>query len=841
MPTVTGAWVPNSTTNQRMRLVIEYSTSQSASTVSGSGSVYVEAGYSFNDSSNTFTASGTLISAFSGSKSINVASNGRQKMHDFTFSHARGSSSASRSMAFSLTGVNYVGSSQKASVSALVSIPAGVKPATPGSVTIARVSLTRVRVSWTGGAAHHILWARRQAQGSSTAGFGPYWEAGTAGQARTSPFEFDVDTGYEYAAAVRRVDGGISSDNGYSPGVARLYDAPPAPSSVGTTRQADNRHTTSWSFSDTASTRATAMEINKWQQRKSAWGNPTSLAGSARSHIDTASHPNDRLRWGVRAVNGAGGSAWVNGPYISTTPAAPTGVSASRSGATDIVVSLTNKAVSSVAKIDIQGQSSTDGVTWSSWANITGHTGITSGAVGAVISRTITTLDPARRWRFRAIAWVQEPTYLSATSATSNAILLLQAPAAPKLTAPVVTQPADTKLTFRWSHQALDGSGQTAAGVRYRLDGGAWATLSVTGSGSSVASAVTIPAGSLEWQARTKGVHADWSAWSGVVSVQVAQRPTVTITAPADGAPWPSNRLTLAAAYGDGSGAAGVRYRRVLRDAVGTVLEDATVTRTITDGTSVPVAYRAVLADGVTYVAELTVTSGTGLASVAAQVTVPVAYLLPGMPMLVGVWAPETATVALQVANSDGGGVAETVANRIERSVDGGVTWTELVDGLGPDAAWTDPLPPFQAAVLYRVAAISALGAETLSDPIEVDATHGEIWIVGEDGATLVLGLALSIDPEWGHERVSEQYLGDRYPTAHYGQARPVMVRVSAAQLDGHGIDSEPWLLLGQDVYYRDPEGRAMWASITSGPSLPQTVRGVRTISLTLEAVEHAT
>jgi len=822
-----------------MRLVIEYTTTTTASTVSGSGDVYVEAGYSFNDSDNTFKASGTLISASSGSKSINVASNGRQKIHSFTFSHARGSATISKSMAFSLTGINYVGSGTTASVAATVSIPAAPTPDTPGSVVITRVSLTRVRITWTGGAAHVIQASNRGERGSSSAAWVTYQTVGSG--ARSSGVEYDFTTGYEWTVRVARVAEGVQSAWGYASTPARLFDAPPAPTSVTTTYQSDAKRTAGWVFADTDSARATAIEIAGWLQSRDTWSGAASLAASARSHIDTASAPNNRTRYRARAVNAAGGSAWAYGPYVSTTPAASTGVSAARSGSSDIIVTLTNRALSSQAKHDIQGQSSTDGVTWSAWTAVSGHTGIAAGAVGAVITRTLTGLDPAKRWRFRVITWVQEPTYLSATSGTSNVILLLQAPAAPRLIEPVTTQPAGNKVTFSVSHQSVDGSGQTAAEVRYRLDGGAWVTLTITGAATTATSTTTIPAGALEWQARARGAHADWSPWSGVASVLVAERPAVTITSPADGAPYVSNRLTLTATYSDPSGAAMTRYRRILRDALGAVLEDQTTTRNLADGSALTVAYSTVLVDGASYVAELLVTSGTGLQSVGAQITVPVAFLLPAVPTLVATWDPQSATVDLQVADGVAGvGVAETVANRIERSLGGGLTWETVADMVPVDGTTADPLPPFRPTLLYRAVAISALGAETESAPVEVDATCGDLWLTAEDGARCRIELDLALQVSYGHTRVAEEYLGQVLPEAHYGDGRPVQWRISGALLEGQGLDQDWRVLLGQDCYLREPGGDAMWVSIQpDGINHSSQWIKERSITLTADAVAH--
>lgn len=150
MPSVYGAWTPSSSSNQRMRLRIDYSASTTASAVAVSGSVYVEAGYSFNDSSNTFAVSGNLAAAFSGSKNVNVGSGGSQKLHDFSGTIPRGSSDTSRSLAASLTGINYVSGTATVSLTVTApAIPAPVAvPNTPWSLAVARSSDTRHTITW---------------------------------------------------------------------------------------------------------------------------------------------------------------------------------------------------------------------------------------------------------------------------------------------------------------------------------------------------------------------------------------------------------------------------------------------------------------------------------------------------------------------------------------------------------------------------------------------------------------------------------------------------------------------------------------------------------------------
>ena len=661
MPTVTGSWVPNSTSNQRMRLVIEYDLTLTATTARCDGEVYIEVRYGLSDTNNTFTASGSLTNAVNTSKTISVPTNGRQKIHSWSTTVARGSSATSRAMNFALTGVEYVGAGQKASVSETISIPAVPAPKTPGSVKVARQSLTQVRVTWTGGAVSSVQVSRRSVQGSATASWESYATV-TPASSTTALADINVATGYEYRARVRRTQEGVHSDWGSSSNTARLFDKPPAPTGVSVAApDPAAKRTSSWTLTDTASTRATGQQVARWTQSGGDWAAPSTVAASARSHVDSTKIPNDRVRYRIRAVNAAGESAWVTTGYVSTMPAAATNPVVERSGVTDVVVSCINRALSSQAKIDIYAASSTDGLTWSTAAPVTGHTGIAAGAVGAVITRTITGLDQAKRWRFYAVTWVQEPTLLQVWSGASSPVLITQPPAPPKAVAPVTTQRAGAPVAFQWVHQAMDGSAQHAAEVQYTLNAGAtWTTLVVTGDAQEVTTATSIGAGELGWHARTRGIHASYGERCGVVYVQVADPPAVGITG--IGPEWPSNKMVAELTFADV--AAPTRYVAVLRNGLNQPIETISAAWPAADPTRARVVFATVLADGEQYSVYATVTSGTGLSATAGTAPTTVAFRPPGAPQVSAVWDLDTATVQLAVANDQRATAWEGVAGR---------------------------------------------------------------------------------------------------------------------------------------------------------------------------------
>ena len=153
MTTVYGAWVPNSTTTARMRLRCDYTVptpSAGQTSITVTGTVYIEVRYGLSDSNNTFTWGGTLIAAGSSSKNINVATDGAQSLHTFSQAVTLSSGTQSKSLSFTLRGVEYVGSSNVAQLNFNVTIPAKVvnPPAAPSAFNFARVSDTRHDATW---------------------------------------------------------------------------------------------------------------------------------------------------------------------------------------------------------------------------------------------------------------------------------------------------------------------------------------------------------------------------------------------------------------------------------------------------------------------------------------------------------------------------------------------------------------------------------------------------------------------------------------------------------------------------------------------------------------------
>ena len=712
----------------------------------------------------------------------------------------------------------------------------------PTSVSIARVSTSSVRVSWGGGAAHQVQVRKRGTDGDGTAAWGDWVTVSSAGTSVSSGATFSVTGDRDYQARVRRQGlGGVWSDWGTSSNSARLYDAPNAPTSASAARvigTGADKHQITLAGSSASGRPIRWVDVQLYGGVSAVWRDQaTGLAASTRSYTSTASIANDSGRWRVRFRNSAGSSAWVYTSTLYGAPAATSKPSAKRSGPTDVIVSWTNMA-RFAAGIDIRAASSSDGgTTWTGYSAVSGHTGLGP----AVTSRTIAGLDASRLWRFVTGVYVPDPSVVGglryAYSVASDPLPPAAPPLAPTLLAPLGTISDQEPVTFAWRHNPVDGSDQTAASLWYRIDGGPWGTLTTT-TASTVTTAAPLDAGTLEWQVQAKGAHPSYGAWSGVASLLIASPPAVTIITPADGATVASNRLTLTLGWDDAQDAAMVRHTRRLRDANGEVIEEVT-----TSGAATTITYTTRLADGGTYTAEVEATSGTGLKSGVASITISVDYIDPVAPILSADWMEDQGLTVIAVTNSPGGEAGtpptvDTVSNRVERSDDGGDTWVTVAEGLDLDGGLVDWQVPLNSDALYRAVAISELGAEAIGEPIGATTSSRAVWLRGPAGDMLAIERNVQLQADPRQDVVLEQYYGRTRPTAHYGDARPATVQVSGLLWEGHRQAWQPELLLGGDIYYRDPEGRAFWGSVTAGPGKQTTGTLMASVSLTVEAVD---
>lgn len=714
-----------------MRLRVEYSVPSpavGASSVSVTMRVFVDVRYSISDSNNTFSRSGTFPGSGSGSVSLNVATDGSQQVWSVTKSVPLGTSASSQSFSFSLTGVDYVGSSVSASVSGSVAIP------------------------------------------------------------------------------------------------ARAVAAPAAPTSVTVSRVSDTRQKVTWAASSTSSAPIARFEIQRWLSTTNTWVTVASqVSASSRSYEVKGSSADMRVNLRVRAVNSAGASAYGTGAAVVTTPLSATGVSATLTGAAAVTLRWTNR--SKIAShVNVQQSTRSPGGAWSAWTYVSGATGLSA----SVQSRALSGLAAGLEYRWRVQTAATPPT-LYAHSTASNTISPATPPAAPTLLAPPALS-LEGPTGFAWRHNSLDGSVQQSAELEVQAVGGATQAVTVTGSTGSHELDVTV--GDYLWRARTRGLHASFGPWSGWSSLRVVAQPVVEITAPVGVSS--ASRPTVTWTYLDPAGPQ-VSASMELHDAAGVLLESLEVV-----GAATQARFVQQLTDGTGYQVWLTVTSATGFSSVPVIAEFTTDFVEPAAPEVALEWDAAVGQVTVRVTNPSVVGLPAAVSNRVERSLDGGTTWVEVLGQVDVDGQVLDTMVPLGRRVDYRAVAVTADGAEQAGPAQAVVTDADVVFLAADDGSLWRLEYNLQIGVESGHDVAIEHYLGDALPTAHHGQARPRRYRLSGLLVSDEGTYSDGAELLGRPLLYRDPEGRLDWVTLTaSGVGSSQSWHAVREVSLELEAIRR--
>lgn len=324
--------------------------------------------------------------------------------------------------------------------------------------------------------------------------------------------------------------------------------APNAPSSLSNTRESDNKNTLAWTAPSISVTQPVSAILVERSVDGGSWSQIASVSGTATSYADTTTSADHYYAYRVRAQNSAGYSSYATSGYTYNTPAAPTKIVASRLAETTVSLAVTNAARTAVA---LEIQRSTDGSTWE-------HVAVVSGS--PVTSATDSPGGGTFYYRARNQGETADGgVTVSDWSPTSEAVVTICAPAAPTLVSPasgIVVSKAQETITFEWLHNPIDGSAQTAAELRYSLDGGSsWEVIAVDGNAASYALTNAFAVNStVTWGVRTKGAHEDFGPWSGNRTFNVYQAPSVAFAQPTDGFVVENTPIAIELQYDDPSG-----------------------------------------------------------------------------------------------------------------------------------------------------------------------------------------------------------------------------------------------------------------------------------------------
>ena len=446
----------------------------------------------------------------------------------------------------------------------------------------------------------------------------------------------------------------------------------------------------------------------------------------------------------------------------------------------------------------------------------------------------------------------------SERSAPSNTIQVLQKPGIPAVSGPG-TYAAVGAVAFTWAHNSLDETWQEAADIRYATvytetanghragDSGPWQSVSVTGAVQT--KTIDLPAGVIDYQIRTKGQHREYSDWSPVRRTTVTYAPVVALAPDA---------LTLDRSAFDGAlvvshvTGSSTTISTVLCELLSSNLQaieqikgSATALGVAPTFSRAPLRFKARLENRTEYVVRVTLTDGYGLTTT-VQRRYTVEYPTPPEPIVTASWEEDEGDMLISIASPAvpaGSKQPPTVETRLERSIDGGSTWTIVADKLPPSTMYKDRESLTNGTTKYRVTATSAMPSSSVT-VIDALADSQAVWISAGQGFSRSVRLAWS--PVTGSQmglvnREVKYFAGRRLGVELSGTQRQRVVQVSAALLDSSSRERqalEDLAYMPAPFMYRDPLGRVLYGSL-SDVQFGREVGGIWSVSAKLTEVNR--
>lgn len=618
----------------------------------------------------------------------------------------------------------------------------------------------------------------------------------------------------------------------------RPISIPDAPSNANVSRSSDSRQNVSWTRNSptSASQPYQSQELQRWNLADGVWRTIANLPASSSSYADSSTRVNTQYRYRIRSKNSAGASSFAYTDYVATTPHSPGTPKAVKSGG-HIKLSWSNALVGSpITSTEVWTYE--NGVQAAS-ANI---------LAGAPTTWTHTSPDPGSTWAYKLKVRTGEdsndaaPLLWSALSGQSNIAQLLTNPAAPTKLSPSsgARDVFDSDLVLTWQHNERDSTEQTGYDVRYRLDAGAWSTVSDLGSPTQ---RKTFPAGTFEngqqfeWQVRTYGdydVAPAYSPWSTSAIVTLSARPAVTVTDP--GALISSSRATVRWSFFDPEGSAQTSYRVRLENSQGTSLYDRSFT-----GSTTSLAVPVTVADGGTFTVFVSARDGHGLWSHESAQVFSVDYADPPVPTVDAYWDLELGAVVVTFDHPEPApDEVPVVSAELWRSADG-EEWALVAADLEVSTSVVDFIPALDAVNYYRVTSVSALPSrrDSASRPVVTD-SKGWVFVNGGPGFAQVARVRdnASANYEVSRARTRHHFAGRKYPMETAGEQRTQSISLSA-RVGGGSSSVEEWEAmedLPAPLCYRD-RSRRVFVGINPLSSTYQRV--TKEISMSFEKVDY--
>lgn len=600
---------------------------------------------------------------------------------------------------------------------------------------------------------------------------------------------------------------------------------PKPPSSLSVSRDSDSAINLSWVRESVYT--AVVVQRQKWNRSTMSYGSWQQVGrptGHVAAFTDTSLGGGQAAKYRVAGVNSGGQSAWSGvSDTVRTTPAAPVSVSAQRQGESALVTwQWGADQLSDGARVYRNG-------------TLVGTVG--QGYGGGVTPEWVDTSLPTGEFSYQVRAFAKAvgnagTEVVSALSAASNTLSTLSPPAAPGSLTPNGPTLQVGGVTLRWTHVPTDTTAQTAGQVQWRLGTGTWTTVNATTASSVTISVPT--AGTVQWQARTKGQHASWGPWSPTASFTVVNAPTVAINSPTGEEPLDEPTVAVVWAYTQAQGRPQSAWRATLYG------PDGPLEARSGSGSTSSVRFTTRLEHDTAY--HVVVEAATGdIWSDPAEQAFTTFFVPPAVPMLAGEWNDEAGAHELSFSAGETAGVPPTVTLELHRSIDGGESWELVAEATG-GTSLTDYEGLSRGETLYRLTAYTAVGAASemvlpiLSDSVAVWLGKGTSF---ERTVGLRHSLKLTFQVGLAYQSLYH-FSGRTLPEEISGDAVDRRVAVSGTLLperlgmESHSVDDFDALAASSGtVLYRDPEGRRWFGALLS-VSAARAASGVGSVSFTV-------
>lgn len=616
---------------------------------------------------------------------------------------------------------------------------------------------------------------------------------------------------------------GYSTHSGREASVGAFYITPPsAPSGISVTRNSDNSQKIDYTRNASTDQPVYYQTIERWDNITNNWyaiynNSGDYTVGGSSSYTDNTTVANRQYKYRIAAWNSAGWSSYSSTVTIHTTPAAPTNVTATRTGGNVEVEWDDNSYNEDIFRI--QRRESTDGGdTWGSWSDLTTEgTGTTS----------TTDVSPYSYGQYRVRA--EEGTYQSPTLLSdygeSNEVVTLSTPDAPTGLSPDGgVFDADEAKTFSWNHNPTDNTAQTKFSLTYKLSGGSYPGTDPYDEESETDEYKEIPASTFTngndyvWKCKTWGEYSTGSAYSSESTFKTVSRPVGTITDPTIVSDYAYSSLTVTWTYTQAESEDQKQYLCKLYDSSDTLLETKQVSQVVTTGNSGTCTFDYTLEDSETYTVTLQVQEDNGLWSTETEVEFDTAFATPPTPTISLSLEVESGSISVSITNpTPGGGEVATDHNILYRSIDGG-SWEVVQSAIPENTTVTDYIPSVGGNNNYYVEAVSATpsSANSAESDLDVELT-GMFFINGGNGFEDYVRLVgdISISENINRDETIKQFAGRTYPVKYQGNSKIHSFSFSAdCPVTKYDNLVEILESIG-DIFYRDWRGRWFYALLS--------------------------